>query len=264
MSGELILCADDFAMSPKISGAIAALAAKDRINAISCMAIVRGWAEDARRLDGLPERVAVGLHVVLTDLPALIGGPLPRLDGLARQAVTGDFSQSAVRAEVEAQFERFSDATGRAPAFVDGHQHCHHLPRIRRIVLEVTGARAPGAWLRDCSDELGAMLARPFRTKAVRSAMWSAGFAKAAATAGLGVNQGFAGHYDFRRPYAGLFERFLVRPGARHLVMCHPGEGELAGDSIAAARRAEFQALSELRVAEMAEAAGLRLTTGPA
>jgi predicted glycoside hydrolase/deacetylase ChbG (UPF0249 family) len=257
MSRQLILCADDFAMSPEISTAIARLAAEDRVNAVSCMAIMPGWAEDARRLRDLPRRAAVGLHVVLTDLNAVIGGRLPKLDRLARQAVTGKFSESAVRAEVEAQFERFSDAIGRAPDFVDGHQHCHHLPRIRRIVLEVTASQAPGAWLRDCSDNVGAMLARPYALKALRSAMWSAGFGKASEAAGLRVNQGFAGHYDFRQPYAGLFERFLVRPGRRHLVMCHPGGGYLPGDSISAARRAEYYALSRLPVRELAEAAGL-------
>ena len=269
MTSRMILCADDFAMSPEISAAIARLAEDDRINAISCMAIMPGWTEDKRRLADLPDQVAVGLHLTLTDLPALSGGSalapdgtLPTLANLSRQSLTGKLPLAAIRTEIERQFERFAEATGRAPAFVDGHQHCHHLPHIRRIVFDETARRAPGVWLRDCSDRLAAMLARPFAMKAIRSAAWSAGFAKAAATAGLGVNQGFAGHYDFSRSLTGLFDRFLVRPGTRHLVMCHPGAGDLPGDAIAAARRAEYQVLATLPIRELAEQAGLLFDSG--
>lgn len=264
MKPRLILCADDFALSPAVSAAIAELAANDRINAISCMALMPGWKEDARRLRDGPGRVAVGLHIVLTDLPPLGGasalapnGKLPRLDRLARHSLIGGLAEADIRAEVERQFDRFADGVGRMPDFVDGHQHCHHLPRIRQIILEVTACRAPGAWLRDCSDSLRGMLARPFAWKAMRSAAWSAGFAAAARARGLRVNDGFAGHYDFRRPYALLFDRFLTQPGKRHLVMCHPGDGMLAGDSIAAARLAEREALSHLPVRAIAEAVGL-------
>lgn len=264
MTSRLILCADDFAISPAVSGAIAELAADGKINATSCMAIMPGWRADQRLLADLPEGVAIGLHVVLTDLAPLTGasalapgGTLPRLGQLARLSVIGGLPLDAIRAEIEAQFDRFADAAGRPPAFVDGHQHCHHLPHIRRLVLEVTARRSPGAWLRDCTDRPSGMAARPFAIKAFRSAAWSARFAKDAAALGLETNHGFAGHYDFRRSLEGLFARFLARPGRRHLVMCHPGAGDLAGDSIAAARRAEYAVLKTLPVRELAEAAGL-------
>lgn len=265
MKSRLILCADDFALSPLVSQAIARLAADGKINATSCMAIMPGWTADQRLLADLPARVAIGLHVVLTDLAPMTGtsalapsGTLPRLGQLARRSIIGGLPLDAIRAEIEAQFNRFADAAGRPPAFVDGHQHCHHLPHIRRLILEATARHAPGAWLRDCTDRPSAMAARPFAIKAFRSAVWSAGFAKDAGARGLGTNHGFAGHYDFRRSLDGLFARFLARPGHRHLVMCHPGAGDLAGDSIAAARRAEYAVLKALPVRAMAEAAGLR------
>ena len=156
MKPQLILCADDFALSPAVSAAIAELAANDRINAISCMALMPGWREDARRLRDGSERIAIGLHLVLTDLPPLggasalaPGGKLPRLDRLARHSLIGGLPEADIRAEVERQFDRFADGAGRMPEFVDGHQHCHHLPRIRQIILDITASRAPGAWLRD-------------------------------------------------------------------------------------------------------------------
>lgn len=264
MTPHLTVCADDFALSPAVSAAIAGLAASERINATSCMAVMPGWIEDARRLRDLPQRLSIGLHIVLTDLPPLGGtsalaprGMLPRLDQLARRSLAGRLPEADIRAEVERQFDRFGDGIGRMPEFVDGHQHCHHLPRIRDIVIDISARRAPGAWLRDCSDSLSGMAVRPFRWKALRSAAWSAGFAAAAHRRGLRVNDGFAGHYDFRRPYAGVFERFLARPGRHHLVMCHPGAGLMPGDSIAAARIAERDTLAGLPVRELAEAAGL-------
>ena len=264
MTSRLILCADDFAMSPAVSGAIAELAADGKINATSCMAIMPGWSADQRLLANVPAEVAVGLHVVLTDLVPLTGvsalapgGSLPKLSQLARQSVWGGLPVDSIRAEIESQFDRFAEAAGKPPAFVDGHQHCHHLPHIRRLILDVTARQAPGAWLRDCTDRPSAMAARPFALKAFRSAAWSAGFAKDAAASGLETNDGFAGHYDFRRSLDGLFARFLVRPGRRHLVMCHPGAGDLAGDSVAAARRAEYAVLKALPVRDLAQAAGL-------
>ncbi len=264
MTRQLILCADDFALSPAVSRAIARLAADGRINATSCMAVMPGWIDDARHLRGLDERTAIGLHIVLTDLPPLggssalaPGGTLPKLAKLARGSLLGTLPVEDIRAEVERQFDRFSQGAGQMPDFVDGHQHCHHLPHIRDIVLDITARRAPGAWLRDCTDSIGGMAARPFAWKALRSAAWSAGFAAAAAARSLQVNDGFAGHYDFRRPYAALFGRFLAKPGRRHLVMCHPGDGMLAGDAIAPARIAEREALARLPVRDLAEAAGL-------
>lgn len=261
---QLILCADDFALSPPVSAAIASLAADGRINATSCMAMIPGWIDEARLLRDLDEQTAIGLHIVLTDLPPLGGasalaprGTLPPLGQLARHSLLGTLPREAIRAEVEAQFDRFGEGLGRMPDFVDGHQHCHHLPAIRDIVLDITARRAPNAWLRDCSDRISGMAARPFAWKALRSAAWSAGFRAAAGKRGLIVNDGFAGHYDFRRPYSALFARFLARPGRRHLVMCHPGGGMLAGDTIAEARIAEREALAGLPVRALAEAAGL-------
>ena len=75
--------------------------------------------------------------------------------------------------------------------------------------------------------------------------------------AGLLTNRGFAGHYGFTGDYRALLPRFLARPGARHLVMCHPGSGTRAGDAIAAARPVEAAALRTMPVAELAAAHGL-------
>jgi predicted glycoside hydrolase/deacetylase ChbG (UPF0249 family) len=63
---RLILCADDFALSRPISETIATLARAGKVNAVSCMAVCPGWAEDAALLSDLRPGVQVGLRLVLT------------------------------------------------------------------------------------------------------------------------------------------------------------------------------------------------------
>lgn len=256
---RLTLCADDFAFSPAVSATIAALAGEGRLNATSCMTVMPNWHADSALLAGLPAHVEIGLHLVLTEerpvtaMPRLAGsGTMPTIRALQAAARRPDLPIDEIAAEVEAQFARFEDATGRAPDFVDGHQHSHALPQIREVVVATTARRAPGAWLRTNEERLTAMLARPFRGKALASAWHSRGFRAAAARHGLRCNDGFAGHYGFAGDYAAIFPSFLRQPGARHLVMCHPGAGHRQGDAIEAARLVEAEALRQLPLAELA------------
>lgn len=261
---RLLLCADDFAFSPEVSTVIAGLASRGQLNATSCMAIMPGWEADSALLRDLPAHVEIGLHLVLTGeapltaMPGLVDdGALPTINALGRRAARGDMPLDAIAREVAAQFDRFHDALGRPPAFVDGHQHAHALPGIRDIVLAATARRAPGAWVRDCTDRLAAMLARPFVGKALGSAWHSRGLRAAAAAHGLRCNDSFAGHYGFAGDYAALFPKLLRFPGERHLVMCHPGAGNRAGDAIAAARIVEAAALERLPISALAAKHGL-------
>jgi len=261
---RLLLCADDFAFSSDVSAVIAGLASRGKLNATSCMAIMPGWSADSALLRDLPAHVEIGLHLVLTgevpltDLGDLTeNGTLPDIDPLARRAARGDLPLAAIAREIAAQFDRFIDALGRPPAFVDGHEHCHALPGVRQIMLAETARRAPQAWIRDCVDGLFAMLARPFPGKAIGSAWHSRGLRAAAAAQGLRCNDGFAGHYGFAGDYAAIFPRFLRAPGKMHLVMCHPGAGSRAGDDIAAARVVEAAALETLQIDQIAAKHGL-------
>jgi len=261
---RLILCADDFGLSPEISRTIAELAAEGRINATSCMAVCPGWARDSALLRSLPATIEIGLHLVLTGEPPLTPMPrlapegrLPTINQLQRDASAKQLPLDEVAAEIAAQFDRFITIHGGPPAFVDGHQHSHVLPGIREIMLAETARRAPGAWLRNCEDSLSAMLSRPFRGKALGNAWHSRGLRQSAAAHGLSCNDSFGGHYDFAGDYALLFPRFLRRPGPIHLVMCHPGAGDLAGDTIAAGRKREAAALRSMKMRDIAASHGL-------
>lgn len=261
---HLILCSDDFAFSRGVSETIAELARTGKINAISCMAAMPDWIADSELLHDLPDHVQIGLHLTLTEevpltpMPGLAPtGRLPAINPLSRMAARGRIPLDEAAAEIAAQFDAFVAGLGRPPAFVDGHQHAHALPGIRDIVLAETALRAPEAWIRDCTDRLTAMLARPFIGKAIGSAWHSRGLRRAAAAVGLATNDSFAGHYDFAGDYRALFPRFLRRPGGTHLVMCHPGAGARPGDAIATARSREAEALRDWSIADMASIGGL-------
>ncbi len=228
------------------------------------MAVMPGWTDDAALLRDLPPHVEVGLHLTLTGEVPLTSMPetapdgvLPDIDPLCRLAARHLIALDEIAREVRAQFDAFIGVLGRPPAFVDGHQHAHALPGIREIVLAETARRAPGAWVRDCTDGIVAMLSRPFAGKAIGSAYHCRGLARDAARHGLRCNKGFAGHYDFASDFAAILPKFLRRPGAMHLVMCHPGGGRREGDAIAAARPREAAALQAAPIIDMAAAEGL-------
>ena len=237
-------------MSPGVSRTIAELARAGKVNAISCMSSSPRWPLDVQLLRDLPSGIEFGLHLVLTDETPAVESPelapegrLPSSERLGRLAFAGRLPSKAIEREIDAQFDLFERAMGGPPSFVDGHQHVHVLPGIRKMVIGATARRAPEAWLRTCEDRLSRILRRPFRLKGVVNAIQSAGFASAARRAGLRCNDSFAGLYDFRSSYDALFPRFLGARGEFHLVICHPGDGILPDDSIAAARVRETATL---------------------
>ena len=153
-----------------------------------------------------------------------------------------------IRAEIDRQIDAFEQAMGRPPDFVDGHQHVQILPDVRGWLIEALTKRglAGRVWLRDSSDGVGAILARRVEaTKALQVAMLAWGFGPAARAAGFQTNVGFAGFssFDPSRSFRRDFARFLVAPGARPLIMCHPGhaDSELAAvDEVLESRELEL------------------------
>jgi predicted glycoside hydrolase/deacetylase ChbG (UPF0249 family) len=90
------------------------------------------------------------------------------------------------------------------------------------------------------------------------------GFRKKARAAGFALNDGFSGFSDFdaSADYTADFATYLLAPGSKQLVMCHPGrvDDELARlDPVTASREAELAFLLSPRFSEVTAAAGARL-----
>jgi hypothetical protein len=149
------------------------------------------------------------------------------------------------------QLDRFEAALGFPPDHIDGHQHVHVLPGVRRAVLAevVRRYKAHPPLLRDPSDRVRSILSRRgSAAKALTVAALAIGFARSAHKRGLPTNDSFAGfsRFDERQPYAPELEQGLSAGRQRHLVMCHPGHAdpELASlDRVVNRRRMEYDAL---------------------
>lgn len=260
---RLILCADDYALAPGVSRAIRDLASAGRLNATSVMAPGPDLADEAGRLlDAVPAGFQIGLHVTLTGgLRPLTGLTYARDIGpLLARAYLRRLDLVAIGAEIEAQFTAFRAAFGRAPAFVDGHQHAHLLPGIRDCVLAATRRHAPRAWLRQCRGPKGAGLGAKGRV----IAMLSAGLARRAAAEGFATNPAFSGAYDFRQAerFDTLFPRFLDGMPDGSVVMVHPGHVDdalRAADPVHEPREAEYAYLAGPRFADDLARAGFTL-----
>ena len=231
---DFILCADDYGMTEAVSRGLLETAAAGRISAASAMASLPDFRRAARDWQAARPPVDLGLHVTLTvgaplgPMPRVApGGEFPGLGALVAAALSRRLPRAEIEAEIGRQIDAFCDAMGAAPTHVDGHQHVHVLPGVRAALFaalqERNLAHLP---LRDSSDAPGRIARRRANApKAMKVNALAAGFRPAAHRAGHALNQGFAGYSAFSpdRYDAAQFASYLVAPGPRHLVMCHPG-----------------------------------------
>ncbi len=268
MTRLLTLCADDFGASAAIDRGILQLAAAGRLCAVSCMSNMPAWAADASALSSLPTvqqgRVKLGLHFNLTE-----GRPLspelarlwPRLPALPRliaRAHLRALPREALRAELQAQLHAFEQAAGRAPEHIDGHQHVHHLPLLRALVLDVLAQR-PGVRVRHTGRVQGPGHALK---RVLIAGTGGRRLGRRLEVLGRAANTQLFGVYDFiEADYRSLMQRWLAGlPAQGGLLFCHPGmPTDDAADPIAPARGRELAYLaSEAFEADLA-AAGVRL-----
>jgi predicted glycoside hydrolase/deacetylase ChbG (UPF0249 family) len=227
------LCADDYGISASVDVAIRDLVVRGRLNATSVMvtapAFGRAEADALKALNANAPRVALGLHVTLSaPFRPLSAGFEPLRDGaflplqsLLVRACRRGLKPAALAAEVAGQLRAFIDHFGRAPDFIDGHQHVHLFPQVRDAVLAVAKAQAPDAWVRQC----GRVAAGFGDPKGLLLDVFSRAFRRRAAALGVRTNPAFAGTYRFgtKADFAALFPRFLERLPDGAVVMCHPG-----------------------------------------
>ena len=230
------LCADDYGLSPGVNRAIRDLIGRGRLNATSAMmvgpAIGRDEVSALQTAAANNPRCAIGLHVTLTapfrpltmHFQPLDGGMFFGFAKLLRTGLLRKLDPEIIHAEVKVQLAAFSQLFGRAPDFVDGHQHAQLFPQIRDAFLTAVKEAASGAWVRQCGrrQPLAQRLGSP---KALVLDALSAQFRKRAGRADMTFNPGFAGAYDFSRPsdFGALMQQFLDHLPEGGVVMCHPG-----------------------------------------
>jgi predicted glycoside hydrolase/deacetylase ChbG (UPF0249 family) len=257
---RIILCADDYGISPGVSAAIRDLIVRGRLNATSVMVAApsfnRSEAAALRVLRSASRHLAIGLHVTLTapfqpmsrSFRERHGDGFLPLEQTMRRAYARGFRRPPLMDEIATQLQAFMTAFGRPPDFIDGHQHVHLFPGVRQAALDVTRAQAPQAWIRQCGRALP--LNRRFADrKGFLLDVLSLQFRQSAARRGVPTNPAFAGTYDFvpEADFAALFPAFLDHLPDGGLVMCHPGrvDAELTRlDPLTGLREREYDFLA--------------------
>ena len=230
------LCADDYGLAEGVNRAIRDLIERGRLNATSVMvvgaAIGRDEVKALQNSVAKSARCAIGLHATLTapfrpltmHFRPTDGGMFLALPKMLRAGLLRRLDAEMIYGEVLEQLAAFKDLFGRAPDYVDGHQHAQLFPQARDGFLRAVGEAAPGAWVRQCGrlQPLAQRLAVP---KALVLDLLSAQFRKRATRAGLLFNPAFAGAYDFSTApdFGDLMRQFLDGLPEGGLVMCHPG-----------------------------------------
>jgi chitin disaccharide deacetylase len=230
------LCADDYGLSPGVNRAIRDLIERGRLNATSVMVVGPSVGRDEvsalRTAAANSPRCAIGLHVTLTapfrpltmHFQPLDGGMFLSFAKLLRAGLTRRLDPEIIHGEVMVQFAAFGELFGRAPDFVDGHQHAQLFPQVSDAFLTAVKQAAPDAWVRQGGRH--APLARRLGSpKALVLDILSARFRRRAARANIAFNPAFAGAYDFSRQpdFGDLMRQFLEDLPEGGLIMCHPG-----------------------------------------
>jgi predicted glycoside hydrolase/deacetylase ChbG (UPF0249 family) len=270
------LCADDYGISPGVNRAIRDLIARGRLNATSVMVIGPAAGRDEvgalRAAAADAKRCAIGLHATLTapfrpltmHFRPVDGGMFLPFAKLFRIGLTGRLDPELIHTELVVQLSTFAELFGRAPDFVDGHQHVQLFPGVRDAFLSAVKETAPGAWVRQCGRNrpLPERLGSP---KAFFLDLLSARFRRRAERGGLAVNPGFAGSYDFYREsdFAALMQQFVQGLPEGGLVMCHPGVVDdvlLSLDPLTAQREREYAFLGSEQFPRLLAANGITLS----
>jgi chitin disaccharide deacetylase len=230
------LCADDYGLSPGVNRAIRDLIGRGRINATSVMtvgpAIGRDEVSALRAVAASSSRCAIGLHATLTapfrpltmHFQPIDGGMFLSFPRLLRAGLLRRLDPEIIRAELIVQLAAFHEMFGRAPDFVDGHQHAQLFPQVRAGFLAAVKEAAPNAWVRQCGRNLP-LARRLGAPKALLLDILSAQFRRRASRANIVFNPGFDGAYDFARQpdFSVLMRQFLDGLPEDGVIMCHPG-----------------------------------------
>lgn len=264
----IVVCADDFGLDAAVDAAVLELGNMGRLNATTCLVDGRHFATGAGEL--ARSGLQAGLHLNFTEAFHDAGWGLP-LGRLIARAYARQLDVRRVRKEVSRQLDSFEHAFGRAPDFVDGHQHVHQLPVIRDALIVELQRRYERCltrpWVRyTAAGRLhGIPLSQKLKAFVIQT-LGADALARRCRAAGLPTNRRFLGVYGFEggeEGYSALLRPWLASALDGDVIMCHPACDVVTGDAIAGQRVAEFRAWRRPEVGVWMQASGLRLERAP-
>lgn len=230
-----------------------------------------GGAEFANGLPSLmkaceaaPIKVEIGLHLTFTEYQPLgpmkklaPKGELPSVGALLLKSHLRLLDVRELQDEMTRQWQRFIEIVGKAPDFMDGHQHVHLFPQLSEAVVRLAKTKFQGGgWVRSCHADSARLRACGLpSTRATARVRIISHLAKHMAQklqqAGIKTNPVFYGINDFNKNknFADLMQVWVSLAAAQKewtVIMCHPGlksDNDGIFDPIAARRIDEFEAL---------------------
>lgn len=238
----ITLCADDYGQNESVSQGILELIQLGRLSAVSCMTGYTHWPIYAAQLAAIKadvkDKIDIGLHFDLTDFIAQQGWSFNQF---IINCCLNKIDLVTIEAELNRQLDAFERELGMLPEFVDGHQHIHIFPNIRRVFIKVLAQRyaANLPYIRLSSPEI---LGHDARVKAIMLRALVLGFSPLARKNHLQFPTQFLGAYSLRASnYSHFFKIWLQQARNGSLFMCHPGHASNdPHDPIKKARIREF------------------------
>lgn len=257
------LCADDYAINSNVSEAILSLIDKQRITAVSCMTDSDCWKKYGDKLKIHNGKVDMGLHLNLTENILIRGKTLSIFEFLLRSHLN-KIDISFCYYHLCRQMKNFIHTMGRPPDFIDGHQHIHHLPFIRKMVLRLYKKYMKTGYLRSVSPaalNLNTFLKSMFLG-------FTGGFYSRYLWKKNGVvfNQNFSGLRTFKeKDFSSYFFSLLKNASNGTLIMCHPGFKSLSminNDCISSARYQEYKYFTSSQFLEDLKSQNIEILMG--
>jgi chitin disaccharide deacetylase len=257
----IVLCADDYGQAPTISKAILLLIKNARVTATSCLVNTPFWEEHAKWLIPYQHQIDMGLHFNLTEGKALSSHYIKRygenffpLPVLLCKALLRKLQQETIEKECQAQIDKFIDAMGVMPQFIDGHHHVHQFPLIRDAFIHVylKRLRQHQSYVRLIRSKINFHHALKEFKKIIIHLTGSNALKQLLEHYQIPHNQSFAGIYSFRKSqeYRQLFKSFLNAITDHGMIMCHPGLLSQEANNLSQVRYAEYQYLASQQFLE--------------
>jgi len=252
MKKHVTLCADDFAQNNAISTAILELISKKRITATSCLTETSEWEKIGRELLKFKDEIDIGLHINLSEnltCDTDTNYQHANLNKLIVYSHTGLINPDLIREKIEYQLSRFIEVIGKKPDFLDGHQHVHHLPVIRSVILDIYLKHfdSKKSYIRATHPFKNPFNKVSFPKSQIIGITGGKTFCALLKKHKINFNTTFQGIYDFKRAneYPSHFRSFLIRSADNGIIMCHPGyKKQDLIDSLHQSRPIEFNYLN--------------------
>ncbi|MDA7742155.1 ChbG/HpnK family deacetylase [Francisellaceae bacterium] len=265
---KITICADDFGQNPAVTAGVLQLLKCGKINATSCLVNSKYWEASAVELKQIyNDKMQVGLHLNLTEGKPLTDTKCLKRDGafmglnpLLIKAFTCRLKSQQIYQELKAQLQKFISVWGQNPDFIDGHQHIHHLPVVRKVLMQLYkefGLATSQTWVRSVSNMAGVSGLKP----KIIVGTGAKKLEKLLKQNDIPHNTTFSGAYDFNpeNDFAETFGKALAAITDRGLIMCHPGEAsDRYPDSLSHSRPKELAYFMSNKFSEqMKEAASI-------